>query len=378
MLRPLFLAIGIASAGALLPRPARAQAIDPFALPAEKIVLPNGLTIVLAPDPHAHLASVEVSYHAGAADDPDGLRGLAHMVEHLVAAQTKHIPDVARALEAIGGCRMNAVTSLDVTNFFESVPPERLANALWIESDRMGHAAEAVTDERIGAQAKILANEDRDRNLDAALGAVGSFTLHELFPGWHPYAVAEGAGDIDRIHASDVLAFLHTWYLPSNATLVIAGAFDRDATAALVTRDFAGLPSTASPPRPELPDTTPAGAWLAVKAATAQDRIIFSWRTPAYGSREDAALDLAATALAGAGNDLLTPLLGFWLGLGLDLERVRALPGLLAKVGREDVLRVANTYLPDRALRVVFLGEDRWLDPSPLRVGRLERLDLSR
>jgi zinc protease len=92
-------------------------------------------------------------------------------------------------------------------------------------------------------------------------------------------------------------------------------------------------------------------------------------------ARETALADwrasMATTAGAAAGY-------GFWIGLGLDPERVRALPGILAKVGREDVLRVANTYLTDKALRVVFLGEDRWLDPSPLRVGRLERLDLGK
>jgi predicted Zn-dependent peptidase len=92
-------------------------------------------------------------------------------------------------------------------------------------------------------------------------------------------------------------------------------------------------------------------------------------------ARETALADWRATMATTAG---AAARYGFWIGLGLELEKVRALPGLLAKVGREDVLRVANTYLPDRALRVVFLGEDRWLDPSPLHVGRLERLDLSR
>ena len=264
---------------------------------------------MLAPDPHARLVSVEVAYAAGAADDPDGLRGLAHMVEHLVATRTKHVVDVMRELEAAGACHMNAVTSLDATTYFESVPPERLPTALWIESDRMGHAAEAVTDARISAQAAIIANEGRDRNLDSPLASVGGFTLREIFPEWHPYAPVEGSGNVDRIRADDVLAFLHTWYLPSNATLVVAGAFDRDATLAVVTRDFGGLPSWAPPTRPPLPDWAQRGAWLGVRAATPHDKMIVAWKTPAYGTKDDAALDVAATVLAGAGNGRLTPLL---------------------------------------------------------------------
>ena len=76
---------------------ARADALDPFALPVETITLSNGLTVLLAPDPHARLASVVVSYGAGSADEPDGLRGLAHMVEHLAEDSSRHTAQIGRA-----------------------------------------------------------------------------------------------------------------------------------------------------------------------------------------------------------------------------------------------------------------------------------------
>jgi zinc protease len=298
-------------AGCLLPcRLARAQPIDPFSLPSETIRLPNGLKVLLAPDPRARFASVVVSYAAGSADDPDGLRGLAHMVEHLVANRTKHVPDTMRALEAAGGCRFNATTTPDATTYFESVPPERLATALWIESDRMGFAEDAITEERVDSQRAIVENEERQSNHDGSLAALGSITMHELFPAWHPYAaLADGATDTPRVRAKDVLAFIHTWYTPANATLAIAGAFDRQATVDAIIRYFGHLPSAPVPTRPVLPTWVSPGAWLLVDAAAPGDSVVFAWRTPAYGSKDDAALDLAAAALAGAGNERLTPAL---------------------------------------------------------------------
>jgi predicted Zn-dependent peptidase len=292
---------------ALIARSAAAQPVDPFALPAETLRLPNGLTVLLAPDPHARLVSVEVDYRTGAADDPDGLRGLAHMVEHIVASRTRHVPDIIRALEEAGACHFNAVTRLDQTRYFESVAPERLMTALWIESDRMGYAADAVTEERVTAQRATLANEGREHNRDGTLAALGPITVHELFPAWHPYAaLADGETDVDRIRARDVIAFIQTWYSPANATLAIAGAFDRAKTVEAIARYFGSLPSTPPQARPALPGWVTPAAWLFVHAPMVSERLVLAWRTPAYGEDDDAALDLVASALTGQGNVRLT------------------------------------------------------------------------
>src|ERR1700727_352528 len=60
-------------------------------LPTEGIRLSNGLRVLLAPDAGARLVSIVVSYAAGAADDPNGLNGLAHLTEHFAARRTAHI-----------------------------------------------------------------------------------------------------------------------------------------------------------------------------------------------------------------------------------------------------------------------------------------------
>jgi zinc protease len=313
-----FVALALAFAGAVVPAHAQSteaepadqpfedhesgSKVDPSTLVTEKVTLPNGLIVLLAPDPRARFASVIVKYQAGTADEPDGLRGLAHMVEHVAAGHGKHATHPLRAIEAAGGCLYNAETTLDSTAYFESIPPERLGTVLWVEADRMGYAAEAVTEQAVDSERPIVANEERDRHHDGPLGAVASYSLRELVPPWHPYASSFEEPDLGHIHAKDVAAFLRTWYSPSNATLAIAGRFDRTATLEAIQRDFGTLPSTRVPARPALPAWSVPGVKLTIAAAAANDVVTLAWRTPPLGEKDDAALDLVAAVLAGRGN----------------------------------------------------------------------------
>ena len=321
-------------AGACLAGPAHAQPLDPFALPTEKVVLGNGLTVLLAPDPRAPLASVVVSYRAGAADDPDGLRGLAHMTEHLAGGRTAHVQDALRALAAAGASDLNAATAMDRTLFFETLPPEHLATALWIEADRMGFAGSAVTDARVVAERPVLANEVRDRSRDTSMASVLPLMVRELFPFWHPYAASSG-DDLARIDARDVQAFLRTWYQPSNAILAIAGAFDRDATLASVNHFFGSLPSSPVPERPALPAWSLPGAWVRIHALMTEDHVRFAWRTPAFGTRDDAALDLAAILLAAPTGRLSSRLLALHLATAVSARQM--------SMGRDSVFAIDAT-----------------------------------
>ncbi len=272
-------------------------------LPAESVQLPNGLHVLLAPDPQARLVSVVVSYAAGAADDPDGRRGLAHLAEHFVCRRTRHVRNPDRVLEGAGAVGFNAMTNLDTTNFFETVPPERLETVLWLESDRMGFPTTDLDEQTVREERAVVANEDRDRTVDGALWAVRTFADEDLYPGWHPYSAwADGAADLDQIGVDDVRAFVRTWYGPDNATLSIAGRFDRDATLASIERYFGPLRPASPPARPALPASDSPNVILVVKAAVGANQIVVEWRTPEFGTADDAALDMAAVMLAGPGN----------------------------------------------------------------------------
>jgi predicted Zn-dependent peptidase len=168
-----------------------------------------------------------------------------------------------------------------------------------VESDRMGYAASAVTEARVDRERAAVANEVRDRTMDASLGVVGLFTMREVFPDWHPYRpLLDNAADLGSIHANDVLAFLHTWYSPANATIAIVGAFDRNSAVAAVHRYFGSIPAGAPPARPVLPASYPPPVRLVIGAAVPHDSVGESWLTPTFGTADDAALDLAAAVLS--------------------------------------------------------------------------------
>jgi zinc protease len=285
---------------------ATTAAADAPTFPAEMVRLPNGLRVLLAPDPAANLVTVRVTYAAGIADDPNGLCGLAHLTEHLVSERTEHVANAPGLLASAGATHVEAQTTLDATHYTETLPPERLETALWIESDRMGFAADALTQERVTSDARTLGNEDAQTRTDRLLGTFGSYLFGELYPAWHPYAGIAGRLNVDDAKLADVRAFLATWYVPSNATLVLAGAFDRDKALAAIERYFGPIPSASAPSRPALPAWSVPGMRLTVAAPTSTATVSVAWKTPAYGEPDDAALDLVASALSGPGNERFT------------------------------------------------------------------------
>jgi predicted Zn-dependent peptidase len=267
--------------------------------PLDTFVLSNGLHVILAPDPKASLAAVVVSYEVGSGDDPDGRRGLAHFTEHVVAEHTKHIPDARGVLFAAGATPVNARTERDDTVYLEMLPPERLETALWVESDRMGYAADVVTEDVVRGTRGTVGNETRDSVVDRRLAVLPEIVGLALYPTWHPYhGLTQGVGaDIDSIHAWDIRAFLATWYSPRNATLVIAGRFEEGTVTALVKRYFEKLEGPPPPVRPAVPPSTSSAASFEVAASVPADAILFGWATPRVGEHDDAALDLAACVL---------------------------------------------------------------------------------
>jgi predicted Zn-dependent peptidase len=149
-------------------------------------------------------------------------------------------------------------------------------------------------------------NERSQNGGDGVLSDLGSSVRAELFPAGHPYWNADGGLDADDVGLADVRAFLATWYLPSNATLAIAGRFDRDAVVAAVQRYFGPLPSASPPARPAAEERSAPSVRIVLRAPLNRSRVFVEWPTPAFGTAEDAALDLVAIALAGAGNERLT------------------------------------------------------------------------
>ena len=295
-------------AGAVAPTaPARA---DVPALEHQKYVLPNGLEVILAPDSRVPLVAVNVWYHVGSGCEVPGKTGFAHLFEHMLFQGSKNVGEDRHfdVLKNIGADGVNGTTNPDRTNYFEVVPSNQLETALWLESDRMSHLLELVTQKSLDNQIEVVRNERRQRYDNVPYGKA-RFALYEaLYPEGHPYRYLTIGRHEDLAGASleDVKDFWRTWYVPANATLTIAGDFDPATIRATVAKWFGGMPPSKKPALVVVPPPAPRAARVEVTDAFAKLRqITWAFHSPANFAAGDAELDILANALGASGTGRL-------------------------------------------------------------------------
>src|SRR5436190_1604812 len=217
------LALSRVLVGAENPSPSPKVSVAPLAF--KHATLENGLQVYTAEDHKSPTVAVQVWYHVGSKDDPNGRSGFAHLFEHMMFKGNKHLtPDTFDDLtENIGG-ENNAFTADDVTVYHEVVPSNYLHPILWAEAERM--SALALNDQNFASERDVVKEEYRQRILANPYGEFyldiekKSFTVH-------PYK-RPGIGSIAELDASklsEVRAFHSTFYRPDNATLIVVGDF---------------------------------------------------------------------------------------------------------------------------------------------------------
>jgi zinc protease len=115
----------------------------------EKFILSNGLEVVLYPNNSFPTVSVNIWYKVGSANEKPNKTGFAHLFEHMMFQGSQNIEKEMhfKYVQEAGG-NLNGSTSMDRTNYYESLPPDSLELALWLESDRMGFLLPALTQEK--------------------------------------------------------------------------------------------------------------------------------------------------------------------------------------------------------------------------------------
>ncbi|MGH7298391.1 MAG: M16 family metallopeptidase [Polyangiaceae bacterium] len=288
--------------------PGQAHAADPDAskitLTARTTRLANGLQVVLHEDHRTPIVAVDIWYHVGSKDEVEGRHGFAHLFEHVMFQGSKHVPEDTyfRFLERAGASDVNGSTAEDRTNYHETLPSNRLALALWLESDRMGFLLDHVDQQTFAGQREVVKNERRQNYENRPYGMVRMFLDEATFPPAHPYHhLAIGSPrDLDAASLEDVKQFFRTWYVPDNATLAIAGDIDPAAALALVEKYFGPIPSGTVPQRPAQPPVELRGETrVEIEAGVQLPRVIVRWVTPPYFAPGDSDLDLLARVLTG-------------------------------------------------------------------------------
>ena len=145
--------------------------------------LANGLRVIVAEDHLAPVAAVNIWYAVGSKHEVPGKTGFAHLFEHVMFQGSAHVGKAEHIglVQSVGGT-MNGTTSLDRTNYFETVPSHQLEIALWLEADRMGTLLDALSQENLDNQRDVVKNEKRSSYDNRPYGSFYERTIAGALP----------------------------------------------------------------------------------------------------------------------------------------------------------------------------------------------------
>jgi zinc protease len=208
----------------------------------EKMVLQNGLTVLMHEDKNTPIASISVLYKVGSRDEHPEKTGFAHLFEHLMFGGSVNIPDYDGVMQRAGG-ENNAYTNHDYTHFFTTLPAINIETALWLESDRM--LALVLQKEVLDVQKKVVVEEFYETCLNLPYGDVWH-ELSSLNYEKHPYkwpTIGVHPSHIEKANLADVKKFYNKYYHPGNAILVLAGPIPIKKMKELALKWFNDIPS---------------------------------------------------------------------------------------------------------------------------------------
>jgi zinc protease len=309
-----------------------AQQRPALSVPYTQFKLPNGLNVILHRDTSVPVVSVNVWYHVGSGNERPGRTGFAHLFEHVMFEGSMHVPEGAfdTWLEAAGG-NNNGSTTSDRTNYYEDLPSNALELALFLESDRMGFLLDDKAPDKINGQRDVVKNEKRQSVDNQPYGQAFIELGTMMYPAGHPYSWSTIGSMEDLTAASfeDVARFFRTYYVPSNASLVIAGDIDVANTRKLVEKWFSDVPAG----KPVPPLSVPTPVLDGVKKKTITDRVqlprlYLAWHTPALLKPGDAEMDVVSNLLTGGKNSRLYKRLVYELQIAQDVQAFQQSQGL--------------------------------------------------
>ncbi len=212
----------------------------------EKIILDNGLEVILHVDKSDPVVAVALTAHVGSAREKEGRTGFAHLFEHLLFLESENLGKggLDKMSARIGGSGANGSTNRDRTNYFQTVPKDALEKMIWAEADKLGWFINTVTDPVLAKEKQVVKNEKRQSNDNRPYGHTSYVIDKHLYPADHPYnwQVIGSLEDLQAATLDDVKEFFRKWYVPNNTTLVIAGDFDPQQAKQWVKKYFDEIP----------------------------------------------------------------------------------------------------------------------------------------
>lgn len=220
---------------------------------AHHFTLSNGLQVVVVPNHRAPVATHIIWYKTGGADEPFGISGTAHFLEHLLFKGSTNVAPGAfsQKVKTMGG-QDNAFTSWDYTAFYQTIPVEHLEEVMKMEADRV-RGANPPKDHFLSERNVVL--EERRQTLDNDPGSRLSEQVRQALYVNHPYGrpIIGWMEEISKLDWSAIKAFYDRWYSPSNAILIVAGDVEPEAFRDMAEKIYGVVPSHAVPARTRPP-----------------------------------------------------------------------------------------------------------------------------
>jgi zinc protease len=222
-------------------------------IPVETYKLENGLRVILSQDNAMPVVTVYLMYDVGARAEQKGRTGFAHLFEHMMFEGSANIKKTEhfKYIQANGGT-MNGSTHPDYTDYFETLPSNKLALGLWLESDRMRSLA--ITPENLANQKEAVKQERRLSfdNQPYATAIVDKWP-QLAFQNWQSsHSLIGSFEDLNAATIEDVSKFFKTYYAPNNAVLTIVGDIRSEDAKKLIKSYFGDIPSQPQPTRPDM------------------------------------------------------------------------------------------------------------------------------
>ncbi|ABX34442.1 peptidase M16 domain protein [Delftia acidovorans SPH-1] len=259
---------------------------------AQQFTLKNGMQLIVQPDRRAPTAVHMVWVRVGSVDEVDGTSGVAHALEHMMFKGSRKVApgEFSRRVAALGG-QENAFTSRDYTGYYQQIPSSRLEDVMKLESDRF--ANNHWPDSEFKKEIEVIKEERRMRTEDQPRAVLMEQLMAATFVA-SPYhrPVIGWMSDLDALTPGDVRDFHGRWYVPGNATIVIAGDVDVAKVRAWAEKYYGSIPARALPVRK--PRTEPAQIGIRrieVKQPAEQALVALAFRAPSLTRVSDLQAD---------------------------------------------------------------------------------------
>ena len=342
-----------------------------------KYTLDNGLRVIFAKQGAAPTIAFNLMFDVGGADEPNGLGGIAHMVEHMAFKGTETIggldasekdalakveveqlalewlrkqgtPEEIAAQEARfvearyeatqyslpaalddllsvnGAVGLNASTSYDRTSYVTELPSNRLELYLRIYADvLLNPVFRYFYEER-----DVVHEERRSRNEDDPQGFLFDAFTKEAFD-LSPYGrtLIGTPEEIDSWTATKAMAFYRRYYHPNRAVLVLVGDVDPERDIALIEKYFGIIP-TAPDARPVVRnDVLQTQERRTSVEYDAEPQIVIGYHKPTYPHPDAFALDLLDSVLSAGRTSRLFERLIVQDQIALDISTSSGYPG---------------------------------------------------